>query len=237
MKKVLTEVCYLCGKPLVPPTNADHPVMQQLYATDLRQKYNLSKLLTLDVHAACNTAYKNDEDYFVRTLMPFARGSEAGNAIYDKVLNDYRSGKQVLLTKKVLREFDPRPMGLILPGGKVAKRFEGDRLTRVAWKMVRGLHYYHSGEVLREKQSAIGVRLYSPGEEPGDDVKFVVSNEPARGIYPGVFDYRFRKFPEAHNLNFWLLLIWDRLLFRISFHDFACTCETCKADRAVLAST
>ena len=135
MKKVLTNICYLCGKPLGPPTNADHPVMQQLFAP---RKYNISKLLTLDVHKSCNTAYKHDEDYFVRTLMPFARGSESGNAIYAKVLNDYRVGKEVLLTRKVLREFDPTPGGLILPGGKVVKRFESERLRRVAWKMVRG---------------------------------------------------------------------------------------------------
>src|SRR5215831_3142276 len=138
MKKVLTNICYLCGKPLGPPTNADHPVMQQLFAPEIRRKYNISKLLALDVHKSCNTAYKHDEDYFVRTLMPFARGSESGNAIYAKVLNDYRVGKEVLLTRKVLREFDPTPGGLILPGGKVVKRFESERLRRVAWKMVRG---------------------------------------------------------------------------------------------------
>ena len=69
--------------------------MQQLFAPEIRRKYNISKLLTLDVHKSCNTAYKHDEDYFVRTLMPFARGSESGNAIYAKVLNDYRVGKEV----------------------------------------------------------------------------------------------------------------------------------------------
>jgi len=119
MKKLSTTVCYLCGKPLVPSTNVDHPIMQQIFAPEIRRKHNISRLITLEVHQSCNTSYKRDEDYFVRTLIPFARGSEAGNAIYAKALNDYRIGKQVPLTKKVLSEFDPNPSGLTLPGGKV----------------------------------------------------------------------------------------------------------------------
>jgi hypothetical protein len=54
MKKVETAICYLCGKPLVPPTNVDHPVMQQIFAPELRRKHNISKLITFDAHQACN---------------------------------------------------------------------------------------------------------------------------------------------------------------------------------------
>src|SRR5262249_52718082 len=153
MKKVATPVCYLCGKPLAPPINADHPVMQQIFAPEIRRKYNVSKLIS-------------DEDYFVRTLMPFARGSEAGNSMYKKVLDDFRSGKQVPLTKMVLQEFHPKPSGLVLPSSKVVKKFDGERIRRVAWKMVRGLHFYHhSGQVLPERWPTVGVQGYA-GETP-----------------------------------------------------------------------
>jgi hypothetical protein len=140
--------------------------MQQLFAPKIRRKYNVSQLITLDAHQACNSAYQDDEDYFVRTLTPFARGSEAGNAIYAKVLGDFRTGKQVPLTKMVLEEFDPNPSGLLLPGGKVVKRFQGERLRRVAWKIVRGLHFYHNNEVLPENWKSVGVQIYA-GETPG----------------------------------------------------------------------
>ena len=169
-------------------------------------------------------------------MMPFARGSEAGNAIYTKVLNDYRVGKEILLTKKVLREFDPTPRGLILPGGKVVKRFEGQRLRRVAWKMVRRLHFHHTGEVLPEQWSTVGVKMFSPNEQPTDDVLLFASSTASRGTYPGVLDYKFDKFPEANNLHYWLLLIWDRLIFRVTFHDPNCTCEKCEADRTSLSA-
>ncbi|SRR5260370_13391288 len=197
MKKVKTTICYLCGKPLVPPTNMDHPVMQQIFAPEIRRKHNVSKLITFEVHQDCNTAYKNDEDYFVRTLMPFARGSVAGNAIYAKVLGDFRTGKQVPLTRMVLSEFDPNPSGLSLPGGKVVKRFDGERLRRVAWKMVRGLHFHHTGEVLPEKWPTVGVKIFAGETPPPDDVLSFVNIAQSRGAYPGAFDYKFDKFPEA----------------------------------------
>src|SRR5229473_4681414 len=73
MKNIEATICYLCGKALMPPTNADHPVMKQIFAPTIRRKHNISKLITFDVHKSCNTAYHKDEDYFVRSLMPFAR--------------------------------------------------------------------------------------------------------------------------------------------------------------------
>jgi hypothetical protein len=227
MKKVVSTLCYLCGKPLAEPINADHPVMQQLFPPEIRRRYNVSQLITLDVHKACNTAYQDDEDYFVRTLMPFARGSEAGNAIYAKVLGDFRTGKQIPLTKMVLREFDQNPSGLLLPGGKVVKRFQGERLRRVAWKIVRGLHFYHNNEVLPENWNSVGVQIYAGETPPPDDVQCFINIAPSRGIYPGVFDYKFDTFPEAKNLHYWLLLLWNRIIVRLHFHDAACTCPMC----------
>jgi hypothetical protein len=232
VKKVVSPLCYLCGEPLVPPINVDHPIMQQLFAPAIRQKYNVSQLVTLDVHKACNTAYKDDEDYFVRTLMPFAPGSEAGNAIYAKVLGDFEKGKQVPLTKMVLGEFEPNPSGLVLPDGKVVKRFQGERLRRVAWKIVRGLHFYHNnGEVLAEHWKSVGVQIYAGETLPPEDVRGFIGFAPSRGIYPGVFDYKFDTFPEAKNLHYWLLLLWDRVIVRVHFHDPMCTCLMCAPDR------
>jgi hypothetical protein len=232
MKKMQAAICYLCGGPLSPPINVDHPVMQQLFAPEIRRKHNISKLITFDVHTACNTAYQHDEDYFVRSLMPFAPGSESGNAVYSKVLNDFRTGRQVQLTRMVLDEFDPRPSGLFLPGGTVVKRFDGERLRRVAWKMVRGLHFHHTGEVLPEEWPTVGVQIYAGEVLPPEDVLCFVNIAQSRGLYPGVFDYKFETFPESNNLHYWALLLWDRIIIRVVFHDPACTCVTCTSARA-----
>ena len=49
-----------------------------------------------------------------------------------------------------MREFEERPSGLHLPSNLVLKRLDGDRITRVAWKLVRGLYFLETGSVLAE---------------------------------------------------------------------------------------
>src|SRR5690242_10793659 len=88
----LSRLCYLCGHPLTKPVNADHVPAQQMFQPDLRKEHGPLQLLTSPVHTACNSAYKADEDYFVHTLMPFARGTVAGDAVYRHVLTAYRAG-------------------------------------------------------------------------------------------------------------------------------------------------
>jgi hypothetical protein len=92
--------------------------------------------------------YQIDEDYFVQALMPSARGSYAGNAIYKRALERYRGGKKVGLARKVLAEFELRPGGLVLPENQVVQRFDGSRIKRVAWKIVRGLYFHHHDKFL-----------------------------------------------------------------------------------------
>src|SRR5260370_3224428 len=123
--------------------------------------------------------------------MPFGIGSEAGNAIYVKVLDDFRADKEVPLTKMVLNEFDPNPSGLFLPGGKVVKRFDGQRLRRVAWKMVRGLHFHHTGEVLPDNWPTVGVQIYAGETRPPDDLLHFVNLAQSLGASPAVFATKF----------------------------------------------
>jgi hypothetical protein len=92
--------------------------MQQLYAPGVRKAHS-PNLLTIPVHDRCNKSYQVDEDYFVTALMPHARGSYAGDAIYKGALDRYRGGGKVGLVRKVLAEFDHHPSGLVLPGNQV----------------------------------------------------------------------------------------------------------------------
>lgn len=216
----LPELCYLCGKLLAEPIGWDHAPMRQMFAAEVRKAHNLSKLITIPVHDACNKAYQLDEDYFIHSLMPFARGSYAGQAIYDDVLAKFRRGEKIGLTRKVLNEFDPRPSGLFLPGDKVIKRFDGARIQRVAWKIVRGLYFHHNGIVLAEHQPT-WVSLTPPGETPPEHfLKFMgVEDHKANGEYPGVFDYRFDKFTDTQTTYYWALLLWDRVIVTVIFDD------------------
>jgi hypothetical protein len=125
----------------------DHVPMLQLFDSEIRKAHS-PNLLTIPVHDQCNKLYQCDEDYFVTALMPHARGSYTGNAIYKRALERYRGGRKVGLVRKVLADFDPRPGGLVLPGNQVVQRFDGDRLRCVAWKIVRGLYFHHQNKCL-----------------------------------------------------------------------------------------
>lgn len=228
VSSVSSSICYLCDLPLTPPTSVDHVPPKQFFARAIRKKHG-PQLLTIQVHDACNKAYQLDEDYFVHTLMPFNRQTYAGRAIYDEVLAKWRAGKKVGLTRSVLNEFELRPAGLVLPGNKVVKRFRGERLQRVAWKIVRGLYFNHHRVVLPE-----GLRIWvsltpvAGGEQqpPEHFLHFMEHNKEAHGAYPGVFSYRFENFAEdgVGSIHYWALLIWDSILVTVIFHDPACPC-------------
>lgn len=221
------EICYLCGEPLCDPTSADHVPPKQLFARSLRRAQHL-QFDTLPVHDACNQAYKRDEEYFVHTLMPFGLGSVAGQAVYDDVLKKYRRREKVGLTLRVLGEFDPRPSGLFLPGGKVVKRFAGERLQRIAWKIVRGLFFLHHGRALPATTTTV-VSLTAPGEIPPQHFLHFMSlpDRVEHGRYPGVFAYRHDNFTESGNTHYWALLLWDRMIITVIFHDPLCRCVNC----------
>ena len=221
-------MCYLCGLPLAEPISVDHVPPKQLFARTIRRAHHPLLLDTLPVHDACNKAYQMDEDYFVHTLMPFGLGSVAGQAVYDDVLQKYRRRQKVGLTLRVLSEFEPRPSGLILPKGKVGKRFQGTRIQRVAWKIVRGLFHLQHGRVL-PAATTTWVSLTSPGETPPEHFLQFMSlpDRVEHGRYPGVFAYRFDNFAEDQNIHYWALLIWDRIIITVLFHDPACTCPNC----------
>jgi hypothetical protein len=231
--------CYLCGAPLRPPQNSDHVPLRGLIAPAITQKHNLDRLLTIPVHKACNTAFSRDEEYFLASLMPFSRGSEAGDAIYRKYLDDFsKDARKAKLMRKVLREFDPAPSGLFVPG-KVVKRQDGARISRVAWKIVRGLYFHHHRKVMPEGLNT-NVTMTAPGERPPEPFLQIkdLPDDVTHGRYPGIFDYRFRCFEvDQDKLHYWGMLLWDKLIITVAFHDpWTCNCEKCVAALAALPS-
>jgi hypothetical protein len=220
----LPSLCYLCGKTLSPPLSRDHVPLRQFYADEIRQRHKPS-LLTIPVHSQCNRAYQYDEDYFVNTLAPFALSTYSGNALLREIFRKYRAGEKRGLVNKVRKEFEKRPSGLILPPGRIAKRFDGKRVHRVAWKIIRGLYFYNFGEVLPEN-TPNHLEIVPPNEPPPREFS-ALPDEPVRGQHPGVFDYKFVKFPEVHSFNYWAMLLWDKLIMIMMFHDPTCDCKSC----------
>jgi hypothetical protein len=220
--------CYLCGKPLGGPINVDHVPPKMFYATDVRKTYNLSKLITVPVHAACNTAWQKDEEYFVNTLLPVTRGSVSGDALWADYRRRLRSRRNVPLANMVLKEFKHQIGGVLLPRSKVAKTFNGERVWGVIWKIIRGLHFHHTGEIL-PKHWEFAATITPPGGTPSDSfLAFAQSGMmESRGEYQGVFAYAFKFFSGVPHLHYWAFNLWDRIIFTAVFHDPQCGCEDC----------
>lgn len=86
----------------------------------------------------------------------------------------------------------------------MAKRIEGERFARVAFKIVRGLYFHHQDKALPETLP-VSVELTAPGERPPDHFIAVkdLPDDTTHGPYPGIFDYRFRCFDvDAGKLNY-----------------------------------
>src|SRR4051794_11254816 len=96
-------------------------------------------LMTLSTHYWCNHAFKDDEEYFVRSLGPLAMQTPTGHELWQDIQRATTKPEAKAFAWKIYREFDPRPSGLYLPYGKVAKRFKGRRVHRVIYKIAQGL--------------------------------------------------------------------------------------------------
>lgn len=233
MKLRPTKPCYLCGLPLCKPTNVDHYPPKQFFPARVIAGNPNPQFKTHRVHSACNFAYKADEDYFVQTFMPFVRGTDAGNALYDQALATYRSGHNTGLVRRVLGQIERNPSGLVLPAGKSVMRFDRPRTDRVLWKVVRGLFFEHYETALPEAYAVYIENVVGDGAQPPKHFHMFMlqpDNAP-HGRYPDVFSYRFKEFKSTDEQNehthYFALRCWDKFLFTVYFHDLQCPCVQC----------
>lgn len=222
--EAMSEICYLCGELVIEDADTDHVPPKQFYSQEIRRQYN-PNLLTLPTHKKCNHSYQLDEEYFIHAIGLLAMESYSGRSLFRGLVRQHRSDRNVPLSRSVFSEFEKRPSGLVLPGGKVVKRFDPARVWRVVWKITRGLYFYEYRAFLPEDTPRL-FKVVSPGEKPPEEF-FLLPDEPVRGRYPGVFDYKFRKFPEINDSHLWAMSFWDRLILLVMFHDPRCQCKTC----------
>ena len=178
--------------------------------------------MTLPTHRSCNESFGRDEEYVINTLAPLAIGSVAANALFQHIADRIQSGKAIGLSKKILQSFDKRPSGLYLPDGLVLMRVEGARISRVVWKIVRGLYKHEYGSVLPETTKYF-VEIKEPMNKApsiNDDLWEVVKTQQSKGPYQGVFAYKhLRAEADGLVLYLWGMLWWDRLMVFVAHHD------------------
>ncbi len=226
-----SQICYICGLPLSmikEENDDDHVPPKQLYSKEIRSSPQFPRMFKMPTHKECNDSFSKDEQYFTHALLPVALDSYTGFSLWKEIGDQYNSGKNIPLLKKSVAEIIQRPSGLVLPYGKVLKRFDPQRVWRVVWKINRGLFFHHYGIFLPEGNSR-GFDLVSPNEEPPDTFN-LVRNQISNGVYPSVFDYKYNKFdyPDGPTpFHVWAMLLWDKIIVITYFHDPLCKCEQC----------
>ncbi|PIU29438.1 MAG: hypothetical protein COT09_00825 [Candidatus Hydromicrobium americanum] len=218
-------ICYLCGKELVGKIDKDHVPPKQFYANDLRRLHN-PNLFTLPTHKPCNQTYQGDEDYFVNSIAPLAMDSYSGRYKWKDIIRFSGRPKSKKLVKMIHDEFQPNLSKLLLPPGKIIKKFDGDRVTRIIWKITRGLFFKEKNLFLPEDKPR-DFKFFSVGEKPPEYLNYVLASE-SKGDYPGVFDYKYVELEELNFFNVWLFLLWDRIIIMTVFHNPLCECNVCK---------
>ena len=221
------DICYLCGELLDQKNISDeHIPPRQIYARDIRKNHDLSRLITLPTHKACNQSYQKDEDYFVVSLAPFVVGSYTGRAVFDDILQQLKREEGRRLFQKSLDEFGK----VILPNGWMVKGLDPVRIPRIFWKIIRGLFFFETKRFLPENTPWFINVFGESFLQESPPLFSYVRNTPSRGKYTGAFDYKYNKISVADQCHLWLwaMLFWDSIICMIGFPDPEHSVEDCR---------
>lgn len=210
------EICYLCGDALAEPVNRDHVPPKQFFGKRFRRTGELDDLDWLPTHVRCNEAYSKDEEYFTTTFATVAVKRPAGEALLDDIAERRAKGKQLALSKKVDEELHPvedRP-------DLARKTFHRNRVDRVVWKIVRGLHFLRTQRFVPEMTHT---KVWWGHGDAGIPPLFApIMERPSEGKYPQVLDYRVLS--ERINLkqvgHVYLMVFFDAMIYGLSFEEW-----------------
>jgi hypothetical protein len=125
----------------------------------------------------------------------------------------------------------------VLPHGLIVQRVDGSRLTRIVWKIVRGLFAVERGRFLPEDK-ARSIQIVGPFEREVPDYIAPFLGRPRHGHTPTCFGHTFTDSSEVQGwqqeaaLHIWLLELWETHLLYAAFHDPNCACPRCTEEAA-----
>src|SRR5205823_8562737 len=125
----------LCCLPITDgqPSNVDHKPPLRVFGKQVWLEYSLN-LKTLPTHTSCNTAYKDDEEYFVVALAGDHRHTATGAAVWNDIRRGAAQGHGLGLLQTVIKSFGK----VQLADGSRMLRLDHGRIGRAAWKIARG---------------------------------------------------------------------------------------------------
>ena len=154
--------------------------------------------------------------------------SLSGKELWQDISRRVKDPQKVGLAATVSKEFQEKHGSLYLPGNKMVKNFDPERVWNVVWKITRGLYFHEKGKVLPKDffPKSFYIQLEA-GKEPPPEFSFV-AHAPWRGRHPVVFDYKYVIEERLNNFNAWAFLLWGAMILMVCFHDPDCPCASCK---------
>jgi hypothetical protein len=216
-RKVTPKICIYCGE--AAPRTKDHIPPKNLY-----DKPYPSNLLTVPACRKCNGAFSKDDEYFrvALTITEKAKGQPNRDAVVQSVMrgiNKPESGRfraSLLANSDVLPRFTES--GLYVNHQR-AMAFDGQRLDRVAKRIVKGLFYKVKEHRLPDDHgvNALAVgrirQLVAPGSEV--DLTFqgfiALIEQETLTSFGGTFGFRWLQSPNGTEHTMWLLYFYGHL--------------------------
>lgn len=133
----------------------------------------------------------------------------------------------------VIGEFERTWNGIWLPPGKIAKRFQPERVYRVLWKIVRGLTF-HEAELIFPERHYTAWKIFTEEDPPrNDELVGRMLATTGLGEHPEIL--RHWKLDTEIKGRQWyarVLLFWNSIMFLAVHHEAACDCEKCGSHRS-----
>jgi hypothetical protein len=240
-------ICYLCTKPINDEASADrdHVPARSYFPKSIRTQFN-PNLDWLWTHKKCNAGMRMDEEYFLASIGPMAIGDFVGDALAEDLKRSYERPEQRKLGLQAVNEFSR----LVTSDGLQIKSYNHARAAKVLWKISRGLAFLETeGAMIIPPDTPHEVRLYPSKEEiqrrliPEGWWAEMLQLQPM-GRYGRVLDYRtitlFTRDAAGQitqSSQAWGLLLWNRVIAGVFFHNPWCPCGDCAAHRAKSAAS
>jgi hypothetical protein len=199
----------------------DHVPPQSFFPPLLRKERNYSRLEVVYAHELCNGSYKLDEEYFLQSLAPLARRTEAGPALWDRIARSDLKPPALRLRSQIASEFSRDAFG------RFHKTYDRERVNRVIRKIIRGLWFLHYKKVLSQEHR-YDIAIYDPNNKPPTEFLEAIKEEPTFGPYSEIFFFKATRFTQQP-VHAWTLFLWDWFVIVVTVHETGCECERCSS--------
>lgn len=197
------KLCVFCGKR--PATTSDHMPPKCIFPKPR------PKLITVPSCLTCNhSASKKEQEFLVYLSLRIGIDSPETKQLWDrKALESIKQNRK--LHRQILSSM--RPVEIVTPGGLIlgtgtAGLWKGESHDFVAERMIRGLYYYHYGEILGDK---VKCKLQWLNELSPDLIE-TMKSWPFNVIGKEAVVYRHARAPEALLNSVWIFQFYKKHL-------------------------